>query len=78
MVTEEALNLVKLALKSNYTVGLRVDGEEDLLTLPVIRYAPVGTLVAYGQPDEGIVLVKITKNKKASVKEIMNKMGVID
>ncbi len=77
MITEEALNLVKLALKSNVTVGLRVDGEEDLLTLPVIRYAPIGALVAYGQPDEGIVIVKVTKNKKASANNIMNKMRVI-
>lgn len=78
MLTEEALNLVKLALKSNVAVGLKVEGEEDLLTLPVILYAPMGALVAYGQPDEGIVLVKVTKNRKESVEKIMKKMRVVD
>ena len=36
-----------------------VEGEEDLATLPAILYAPPGSVVVYGQPDEGSVLVKV-------------------
>lgn len=38
---------------------IRVDGEEDLLTLPIIYFAPVGTAVYYGQPHQGVVRVLI-------------------
>ena len=76
-LTEEALNSVKLALKSNVPLGLKVEGEEDLLTLPAILYAPLGALVAYGQPEEGVVLVKVTKGKKETVRKIIKKMRVI-
>lgn len=41
-----------------------VSGEEDLLVLPVIQYAPLGSFLYYGQPGEGLVEVKITKEIK--------------
>jgi len=36
-----------------------VEGEEDLLTLVVMVTAPLGSLVVYGQPNEGLVLVEV-------------------
>ena len=41
-----------------------VEGEEDLLTLPVIKFAPLGALVVYGQPYVGMVLVMVTERTK--------------
>ena len=41
-----------------------VDGEEDLATLPAVLSAPLGSVVVYGQPDEGIVLVEVTESKR--------------
>ncbi len=41
-----------------------VDGEEDLAVLPCILEADWDSVVLYGQPDEGIVLVKVTEEKK--------------
>ncbi len=38
---------------------IRVDGEEDLLTLPMIYFAPIGTVIYYGQPNQGVVRVLI-------------------
>jgi hypothetical protein len=35
-----------------------VKGEEDLAALVVMMYAPNGSLIVYGQPDEGAVLVE--------------------
>lgn len=43
---------------------LIVKGEEDLLTLPAIVEAPLGSFVYYGQPGEGIVEVAVTDEKK--------------
>lgn len=41
-----------------------VDGEEDMAVLPCILDADWDSVVLYGQPDEGIVLVRVTEEKK--------------
>jgi uncharacterized protein (UPF0218 family) len=51
-----------------------VDGEEDLLTLVAVLVAPVGSLVVYGQPGQGIVLVRITPEKKREIEMIIEQM----
>ncbi|MEA1904275.1 MAG: DUF359 domain-containing protein [Candidatus Hadarchaeota archaeon] len=50
-----------------------VDGEEDLATLPAVLAAPVGSIVAYGQPGEGLVLVEVTEGKKQEFQELLSK-----
>lgn len=44
-----------------------INGEEDLLVLPVIAYAPCGSIVYYGQPGVGMVRVVVTTEKKKKV-----------
>lgn len=73
-ITEEALKAIQEALKSNSRVKIVVDGEEDLLTLIAVLYAPENSFVVYGQPYEGVVVVKATRNKKAEVAEILKAM----
>jgi len=51
-----------------------VDGEEDLLTLVAILAAPSGSLVVYGQPDQGIVLVRVSVQKKREIEETIERM----
>ncbi|MEM1565651.1 MAG: DUF359 domain-containing protein [Candidatus Bathyarchaeia archaeon] len=75
-ITLEALNAVQKAFKSTHTVKIVVDGEEDLLALLAIQYAPENALIVYGQPLEGIVVVKATLQKKAEVAEILEEMKV--
>ncbi|MCQ2972088.1 MAG: DUF359 domain-containing protein [archaeon] len=41
-----------------------VDGEEDLAVLPCIRLAPEETTILYGQPNEGLVLLKVSDVKE--------------
>src|SRR3972149_10179241 len=60
-ITEEAIAAIRDALKSRTQVQLLVEGEEDLLTLIAVLEAPENALVIYGQPHEGIVIVKVTK-----------------
>jgi len=55
-----------------------VDGEEDLLTLAAITVAPVGSIVAYGQPGEGIVIVRVTVEKKNEIQSMVDKMTRVD
>ena len=76
-ITEEAVTAVQEALKCNYRVKIVVDGEEDLLTLIAVLFAPEDSLIVYGQPHEGVVVVKATHEKKAEVAEILKAMKVI-
>ena len=41
-----------------------IDGEEDLLVLPVIQAAPNGAIVYYGQPNIGMVRLVVTETTK--------------
>ncbi|MEM3700343.1 MAG: DUF359 domain-containing protein [Candidatus Bathyarchaeia archaeon] len=73
-ITEEAVAAIQTALKSNCHVKIVVDGEEDLLALIAVLHAPESAFVIYGQPYEGIVIVKATSKKKAEVSEILKSM----
>ena len=76
-ITEEAITAVQKALESDEQVHIIVDGEEDLLTLIAVLYAPEKSLVVYGQPYEGIVIVKVTSEKKAEAAEILKAMKTV-
>lgn len=52
---------------------LVVDGEEDLLVLPAILFAPLGSLVLYGQMDLGVVVVEVAEEIKNKVKLLLEK-----
>jgi GTP-dependent dephospho-CoA kinase len=71
-ITQEAINAIQEALQSKKQVNIVVDGEEDLLTLIVALNAPLNSLVIYGQPNKGIVVVKVTPQKKAEAEKIWN------
>jgi uncharacterized protein (UPF0218 family) len=73
-ITEEALKAIQEALRSDCRVKMVVDGEEDLLALIAVLYAPENSYVIYGQPYEGIVVIKVTPEKKAEVAGILKTM----
>lgn len=53
-------------------VVLDIEGEEDLLTLPVIVHAPIGSIVYYGQPQVGLVEVIVTEEKKKEAQILLS------
>ena len=73
-LTDEALTVMKEAMQQTQRIRIVVDGEEDLLTLAAVLYAPEDSLVVYGQPHEGVVVVKVTKKKKESIRRIIETM----
>ncbi|QSX00325.2 GTP-dependent dephospho-CoA kinase family protein [Haloterrigena alkaliphila] len=50
-----------------------VEGEEDLVALPAIVAAPEGASVVYGQPDEGMVHVKVTDDHRAAMRDLLDR-----
>ena len=59
-ITPQSIDLIKKSFTLKPPVRINVEGEEDLLVLPVCIYAPENAIVMYGQPNEGLVIVKIT------------------
>jgi uncharacterized protein (UPF0218 family) len=76
-IAEDAIGAIRDALKTSQRTLIVVEGEEDLLTLIVIMYAPQNSFVIYGQPREGVVVVKATTEKKAQVSEILKAMETV-
>lgn len=74
-ITEEAIKTIKDALETDKRAQIVIDGEEDLLTLIAVLHAPEKALVIYGQPKEGLVVIKVTENKKAEVRKILKGMN---
>ncbi|HVP93932.1 MAG TPA: GTP-dependent dephospho-CoA kinase family protein [Methanoregulaceae archaeon] len=47
-----------------------VDGEEDLAVIPLVIMAPMGAIVLYGQPGEGVVLRTVDAGAKEKANEM--------
>lgn len=73
-LTPEAFKAIDRAIASGVRVKIIVSGEEDLITLAAINLAPNGTLVLYGQPGEGVVVVEVNDSIKKEVEGILEKM----
>ena len=73
-ITHQSIEMIKKAFTMTPPVRLTVIGEEDLLVLPVCIHAPENSVVLYGQPNEGLVIVKITgeiRNKTQALLDLM-------
>ncbi len=73
-ISKEAVDILQIALKTPPPVTVKVQGEEDMLALPLFIMAPKGSAVLYGQPLEGMVLVNITEEKQNQAKDVMHKI----
>ncbi len=74
VITEGLISVIYDALASDENVRIFVKGEEDLAALPAIMMAPVGSAVLYGQPDMGVILVKVTESRKKEIRDIFIKI----
>ncbi|MCL4436697.1 MAG: GTP-dependent dephospho-CoA kinase family protein [Thaumarchaeota archaeon] len=75
-LTDEALQAVSEALRSEKPVRIWVKGEEDLMALPVLALYPNGTTVLYGQPKQGLVVLRIDEDIRGVARSLLSKMGV--
>jgi uncharacterized protein (UPF0218 family) len=74
-ISKEAVHVLQIALETSPPITVKVEGEEDMLALPLFTLAPKGSAVLYGQPLEGIVLVYITEEKQNQAKDLMDKIS---
>ena len=73
-ISDDSITVIKQALGMDKPVRIIVNGEEDLLVIPVVLFAPETSVVMYGQPNEGLVIVKINEEIRNKAKSIMNAM----
>ena len=74
-ITIESVKTIKKAFQSPKPIRITVTGEEDLLVLPVVLYAPENSIVLYGQPNEGLVIVSINAEIRNKSQSIMDSMS---
>ena len=74
-ITEESIQTIQNAFSCEHPVRIIVKGEEDLLVIPVCIFAPENSVVMYGQPNEGLVLVRVTPEIQAKIQKILDSMN---
>jgi len=73
-ITDSAIEIIKKAFSMDGKVRIMVSGEEDLLVLPVCVYAPENAVVMYGQPNQGLVIVKVTTDIRNKAQKLLDLM----
>ena len=73
-ITEESMQTIQKAFSCERPVRVIVKGEEDLIVLPACIFAPKNSVVMYGQPGEGIVLVHVTPEIRSKVQKLLDLM----
>ena len=69
--------LCKAYLKNNIPQTIIIDGEEDLMVLSAILVAPLSSLVLYGQYGLGVVVVRVTEEKKKEVLKLVSQFNLL-
>ncbi len=78
-ISEEALKALSQAVEAlPATTCLIVEGEEDLLALPLFFLLPPGSYVIYGQPKEGAVVVEITEQLAGEARRLFSLFEVVE
>lgn len=56
---------------------IMVMGEEDLASLAVVKHAPIGSILIYGMPGEGMCKLEIDRNEKFKANYFFSRMEKI-
>ena len=70
-LTPELLEVVRWSLEQEASVLIEVDGEEDLAPMFVLAAAPLGTIIVYGQPRQGVVMRVLDMDAKHRARNLL-------
>ncbi len=76
-LSAEMWEAVRDACRKAARVGIRVYGEEDLASLACIYFAKIGEFVVYGMRGRGMAVVKVTREMKDYVEDVVTRMAGI-
>ncbi len=77
VISKEAWQKIReicTGLNEQSRIHMIIEGEEDLLALPFIVELPENSIVVYGQPNVGAVVIPVTQSKKFLIENLMKKM----
>ncbi len=75
MIEEGAWEALEEAVKLKRGVAVLVEGEEDLMVIPLISLMPLGSIIVYGQPNAGVVMIEVNRKMKEWAEGFMARMG---
>jgi uncharacterized protein (UPF0218 family) len=73
-INAEAWLVLRAAVTLKRRLAVVVKGEEDLLVLPLLAEMPIGSVIAYGQPHEGLVVVTVSEERRDWARDFLNRM----
>ena len=73
-ITPALWDAVEKAYALGVPVRIEVEGEEDLASLVCIVTAPMGSLVIYGMPGQGMAVVTVNKHNKVMAQKALDSM----
>ena len=74
-INGDVLDLIKKITVMDFNrIQIIIDGEEDLLALPLFIHSPNNWAVFYGQPNEGLVIVEVNNITRKKAESIFNKV----
>jgi pantetheine-phosphate adenylyltransferase len=71
MIEIKAVQTIQTWLNNKNFKHIFVDGEEDLTAVIAVLLLPLGSLIYYGQPNQGMVECEVTENIKESFFNIL-------
>jgi uncharacterized protein (UPF0218 family) len=73
-LSRDLLVALRDAIREGGSTVIEVEGEEDLAALPALLVTPLGGSVVYGQPGEGMVLVRVDEAARERVRSLLGRM----
>ena len=76
LIVKAVWEKMNMAYKNEGNTLFKVDGEEDLLSIPAIILGPPGAVVLYGVPEKGIGMNDVTEKNRQICIETLRSMEV--
>ncbi|MGN6821782.1 MAG: GTP-dependent dephospho-CoA kinase family protein [Candidatus Nitrosocosmicus sp.] len=74
-ISEQVIDIIKEITVIDFNrIQIIIDGEEDLLALPLFMLSPNNWTIFYGQPNVGLVVVEIDQALRKKAKSIFNRV----
>lgn len=75
-LNEQVIEEIKKLSSSEFEdrVQFIIEGEEDLVALPLLIFSRDDWIICYGQPDDGLVVVHVNEESRKRAKLIFNKV----
>ncbi len=74
-INKEIFIILEKMFQESIISMIIVEGEEDLLVLPIVKAAPVGFVVYYGQPHVGMIRVEVNEKTKKQAEDFISQFN---